>query len=81
MIKESKLKNKSRNIFKKYRNNKNNLRHKKTVKNGVKMQKGGEVKALTDNDYDKFSVSKYINQDIDWGLCPGQVPTPNCSIL
>ena len=92
MIKESKLKNKSRKIIKKYgKNNNKNLRHKKTVKNsenvkhigksGLKSQKGGEVKALTDTDYDQFSVSKYIDKEVDWGSSPGIPPKPDCTLL
>jgi hypothetical protein len=92
MIKESKLKNKSRKIIKKYgKNNNKNLRHKKTVKNSEnvkhigkpseKSQKGGEVKSLTDFDYDQLSISKYINKDVDWGSCPGVCPKPNCTLL
>jgi hypothetical protein len=92
MIKESKLKNKSRKIIKKYgKNNNKNLRHKKTVKNSEnvkhigksseKSQKGGEVKSLTDFDYDQLSISKYINKDVDWKSCPGQPPKPSCEIL
>lgn len=87
MIKESKLKNKSRKIVKKYgKNNNKNLRHKKTVKNiknfvGIKSQRGGEVQDLANFDYEQLSISKYINTQVNWGSCPGQVPTPNCSIL
>ena len=92
MIKESKLKNKSRKIIKKYgKNNNKNLRHKKTVKNSEnvknvgksseKSQKGGEVKSLNDFDFDQLSISKYINKDVDWGSCPGQPPKPSCGIL
>ena len=90
MIKESKLKNKSRKIVKKYgKNNNKNLRHKKTVKNiknvgnmiDVKSQKGGEVKSLSDFDYSQLNVSKYINANVDWGSSPGQAPTPNCTLL
>ena len=90
MIKESKLKNKSRKIVKKYgKNNNKNLRHKKTVKNiknvgnmvEVKSQKGGEVNSLSHFDYDQLSVSKYINTNVDWGSCPGSPPKPSCGIL
>ena len=54
------------------------------------MQKGGnnnlnlkekfEVKKLTDIDYSEFSISKYVNQEIDWGSSPGPAPT-DCCIL
>ena len=90
MIKESKLKNKSRKIIKKYgKNNNKNLRHKKTVKNsikneekaGIKSQRGGEVQDLANFDYEQLSISKYINTQVDWGSCPGQPPKPSCSIL
>ena len=86
MIKESKFKNKSRKIIKGYKNkNKNKyLRHKKTVKNAgiinLKIQKGGEVKALSDFDYNQLNLSKYINANVDWGTCPG-APPMDCCIL
>lgn len=91
MIKESKLKNKSRKIVKKYgKNNNKNLRHKKTVKNSiknvgnmiaVKSQKGGEVQDLANFDYDQLSVSKYINTNVDYGSSPGIPPKPDCTLL
>ena len=89
MIKERKLKSKSRKIIKKYvKNHNKNLRYKKTVKNVenvgksvVKMQKGGEVKALNDVDYDNLSISKYINKEVDWGNFNGSPPTPDCTLL
>ena len=89
MIKESKLKNKSRKIVKKYRKNKNNLKHKKTIKNGrqnkekysANLQKGGEVNSLSDFDFSQISVSKYINTQVDWGASPGVPPQPSCEIL
>jgi hypothetical protein len=53
----------------------------------LKSQDGGntkerfEVKKLTDIDYSQFSLSKYVNQDIDWGTCPGPPPAPDCCIM
>lgn len=50
----------------------------------LKSQDGGntkekfEVKKLNDIDYSQFSLSKYVNQDIDWGTCPGPPPTDCC---
>jgi hypothetical protein len=65
------------------------LLHKNKVmkENSSSLQKGGnntkekfEVKRLTDIDYSQFSLTKYLNQDIDWGSSPGPPPT-DCCIL
>ena len=57
---------------------------KKTKKN---IQKGGnstkskdkfEVTTLDNVDPSKFSVSQYVNANIDWGLMPGPPPTDCC---
>ena len=37
-----------------------------------------EVKRLSDIDYDQFSLSKYLDTDIDWGTSPGPPPTDCC---
>lgn len=59
---------------------------KKTKKN---IQKGGdntkskekfEVTTLDNVDPRNFSVSQYVNANIDWGLLPGPPPT-DCSIM
>lgn len=59
---------------------------KKTKKN---IQRGGnstknkekfEVTTLDNVDPSKFSVSQYVNANIDWGLMPGPPPT-DCSIM
>jgi hypothetical protein len=39
-----------------------------------------EVKRLDDIDYSQFSLSKYLDTDIDWGTSPGPPPT-DCCIL
>ena len=46
-------------------------------------QKGGnkekfEIVKLTDIDYSQFTLSKYVNNDIDWGDSPGKPPTTCC---
>lgn len=59
---------------------------KKTKKNNQHMQKGGnfkkrdkfEVTTLDNVDCSKFSVSQYVNANIDWGLMPGPPPTDCC---
>ena len=59
---------------------------KKTKKN---IQKGGnstkskekfEVTTLDNIDPSKFSVSQYVNANVDWGLLPGPPPV-DCSIM
>jgi len=37
-----------------------------------------EVKRLTDIDYSQFSLTKYLNSNVDWGLCPGPPPMDCC---
>jgi hypothetical protein len=46
-------------------------------------QKGGnkekfEIVRLADIDYSQFTLSKYVNTDIDWGDSPGKPPTTCC---
>jgi hypothetical protein len=43
-------------------------------------QNGGDVESfevttLDSVDVSKFSISKYINKNIDWGIMPGPPPT------
>lgn len=71
------------------KNNKNNNKKSKTI-----TQSGGnanvnanantkekfEVKRLNDIDYSQFSMSKYVDANIDWGSMPGPPPT-DCCIL
>ena len=57
-----------------------------TLKNN-NLQKGGnikeqfELKPLSDFDYDKYKLSNYMNDNINWGKMPGSPPMPTCSIL
>jgi len=37
-----------------------------------------EITTLSNVDPNKFSVSKYINTQIDWGMMPGPPPTDCC---
>ena len=88
MIKEYKLKKTdAKKKHKKYNSNANanaNVK-KKTKKN---MQKGGnakhkdnfEVTTINNVDASKFSVSRYVNANIDWGMLP-QGPPVNCTIM
>lgn len=58
-------------------------------KNVRKVQDGGsnckerdnfEVTTLSNVDASKFSVSKYVNANIDWGIMPGPPPT-DCVVM
>ena len=62
---------------------------KSSRENTISFAKGGgkeiskekfEVKRLADIDYNQFSLSKYLDSDIDWGTSPGSPPT-DCCIL
>jgi hypothetical protein len=73
------------NDTKKYIKHKNNKKFKKlTRKIG---HKGGgkkelfEVQSLSNFDFDKISLSKTINANIEWGIMPGPPPKPDCTIL
>lgn len=37
-----------------------------------------EVTTLSNIDPSKFSVSRYVNANIDWGIMPGPPPTDCC---
>jgi hypothetical protein len=37
-----------------------------------------EVKRLSDIDYSQFSLSRYLDTNIDWGTSPGPPPTDCC---
>ena len=71
------------------KNNKQKYNNKNKFKKLTKCQKGGnsvnkekfEVQSLTNFDFSKISVSKYINANIDWGIMPGPPPKPECTIL
>ena len=73
-----------------YKNNKNNknnaiLKYKNIKKTKKQIQKGGnkerfEIVKLADIDYSNFTLSKYLDSDIEWGNFPGKPPT-TCSIL
>jgi len=84
------LKKTSKNIKQnKHINNINNIKKhtKKFTKKKHKLQKGGnikeqfELKPLSDFDYDKYKLSNYMNDNINWGKMPGPPPMPTCSIL
>jgi hypothetical protein len=88
MIKEYKLKKTdARKKHKKYNSNgnANGNGNKKTKKN---IQKGGNVKSkdnfevttLDNVNYKNFSVSRYVNANVEWGLLP-QGPPVDCSIM
>ena len=71
-------------------NNKNNHKFKNNkFKKLTKSQKGGnslskekfEVQSIRNFDFDRLSLSKYINAEIDWGIMPGPPPKPDCTIL
>lgn len=85
MIKE--IKKKSLHNSRKYRKKKaNNIN--KSRKYTKKNQNGGsceiskrdnfEVTTFDHVDTSKFSISKYVNQNIDWGIMPGAPPTDCC---
>jgi len=90
MIKEFKL-DKKVDARKKHNQPKHKKNHssKKTKKHTLKhVQKGGnfrkdkfEVTTLDNVDPSKFSISQYVNANIDWGnIMPGPPPT-DCSIM
>ncbi len=74
--------------IKKNKNIKNSKKytHKLTQKQN-KIQTGGqlkepfELKPLSDFDYDKYKLSNYMNDNINWGNMPGSPPMPDCCIL
>jgi hypothetical protein len=79
----SKIVNKSNGMRKKHSGKTVNL--KKTKKNMQNnKQKGGggkesfEITTLSNVDTNKFSISKYVNSNIDWGICPGGPPSDCC---
>jgi len=61
--------------------NNKNIHKYKTKKNNSRTQVGGEIHSLDDIDYNRFKLSKYINQNVDWGSCPGPPPVLDCCIL
>jgi hypothetical protein len=80
-----KINKNSNELKKKHSSNGKNI-HKKTKKN---MKGGGcnsrskdnfEVTTLSNIDPSKFSISRYVNANIDWGIMPGPPPT-DCSIM
>ena len=85
MLKEYKFKR-----TKKIKKNGNKRKNNKMMKlsKTSSLQKGGnnnskekfEVKRLADIDYSQFSITKYLDTDIDWGSSPGPPPT-DCCIL
>lgn len=62
---------------------KDSKKTKKNIQNGgnsTKSKDKFEVTTLDNIDPSKFSVSQYVNANIDWGLLPGPPPT-DCSIM
>lgn len=83
MIREIKCNKKLGSLNRKnVKKNKKNLHNKKTKKNiqsgGNKSKEDFEITTLDNIDPSKFSVSKYINANIDWGIMPGPPPTDCC---
>ena len=82
--KKNLLKNESENKNKKDKDDKDN----KYNKSKNDLQQGGntnlqgkekfEVKRLDDIDYSQFSLTKYLNANIDWGMAPGPPPLDCC---
>lgn len=59
--------------------------YKKTKKNIQHIQHGGnknkeefEITTLNNVNPNKFSISQYINANVDWGIMPGPPPTDCC---
>jgi hypothetical protein len=78
------LKNISKKLFRKsLRKSQINKKSKKLLRtqDGGNTKEKFEVKKLTDIDYSQFTLSKYVNTDIDWGSCPGPPPAPDCCIM
>ena len=48
--------------------------------NSTKSKEKFEVTTLDNVDPSKFSVSQYVNANIDWGIMPGAPPV-DCSIM
>lgn len=83
MIREIKCNKKLGSLNRKnVKKNKKNLHNKRTKKNiqygGNKSKEDFEITTLDNIDPSKFSVSKYINANIDWGIMPGPPPTDCC---
>ena len=88
--KKNLLKNESENKNKKDKYDKDDKYNKEDKYNKSKndLQKGGnanlqpkenfEVKRLDDIDYSQFSLTKYLNANIDWGMAPGPPPLDCC---
>ena len=87
MIKEVKLdkkyiKRKSNELKKKNSSNGKKI-HKKTKKNmngGSRTKDNFEITTLSNIDPSKFSISRYVNSNIDWQGMPGSPPV-DCSIM
>jgi hypothetical protein len=88
MIKEVKLDKKY--IKKKSNELKKKNSGKRNTGKKTKKQSGGgcnsrsrdnfEITTLSNIDPSKFSISRYVNANIDWGIMPGPPPT-DCSIM
>jgi hypothetical protein len=87
-VKNNKNKNNKNNKFKKLTRKMNDNDNPNHHNNNNKVQKGGscnkekfEVQSLSNFDFDKISLSKHINANINWGIMPGAPPKPDCTIL
>jgi hypothetical protein len=60
----------------KYNKSKNNLQ--KGGNTNLQGKENFEVKRLDDIDYSQFSLTKYLNANIDWGMAPGPPPLDCC---
>jgi len=60
----------------KYNKSKNDLQ--KGGNTNLQGKENFEVKRLDDIDYSQFSLTKYLNANIDWGMAPGPPPLDCC---
>ena len=79
---------KNSKYIKQNKNIKNNKKYtqqltqkKNKIQTGGKLKEPFELKPLSDFDYDKYKLSNYMNDNIDWGKMPGSPPMPDCCIL
>jgi hypothetical protein len=80
---------KNNNTLKQNKNKKYKCKNKLKKLTQKQHQKGGssskkenfEVQSFNNFDFNKISVAKYINSNVDWGTCPGIPPKPDCTIL
>lgn len=78
----------NKNVNNKNVNNNKNSSLKKTKKNNLANQEGGAARkdkfqvttyrSISQDDLNRFKLSNYVNNNIDWGLMPGAPPTDCC---